>query len=59
MMPEGKEKNINLRISESELNSIKKASALLNLSVSAYIRMLVVADAEKKNHIAELRLQKR
>lgn len=58
-MPEGKEKNINLRISESELNSIRKASALLNLSVSAYIRMLVVADAEKRNHIAELRLQKR
>lgn len=58
-MPEGKEKNINLRISESELNSIRKASELLNLSVSAYIRMLVVADAEKRNHIAELRLQKR
>ena len=58
-MSEGKEKNINLRISESELNSIRKASELLNLSVSAYIRMLVVADAEKRNHIAELRLQKR
>lgn len=58
-MPEGKEKNINLRISESELNSIRKASELLNLSVSAYIRMLVVTDAEKRNHIAELRLQKR
>lgn len=58
-MPESKEKNINIRISESELNSIRKASELLNLSVSAYIRMLVVADAEKRNHIAELRLQKR
>lgn len=58
-MPESKEKNINIRIGESELNSIRKASELLNLSVSAYIRMLVVADAEKKNHIAELRLQKR
>lgn len=58
-MPESKEKNINIRIGESELNSIKKASELLNLSVSAYIRMLVVADAEKRNHIAELRLQKR
>lgn len=58
-MPESKEKNINIRISESELNSIRKASKLLNLSVSAYIRMLVVADAEKRNHIAELRLQKR
>lgn len=58
-MPESKERNINIRISESELNSIKKASALLNLPVSAYIRMLVVADAEKRNHIAELRLQKR
>lgn len=58
-MPESKEKNINIRIGESELKSIKKASELLNLSVSAYIRMLVVADAEKRNHIAELRLQKR
>ncbi len=58
-MPESKEKNINIRIGESELNSIRKASELLNLSVSAYIRMLVVADAEKRNHIAELRLQKR
>ena len=58
-MPESKERNINIRISESELNSIRKASELLNLSVSAYIRMLVVADAEKRNHIAELRLQKR
>lgn len=58
-MPESKEKNINIRIGESELNSIRKASKLLNLSVSAYIRMLVVADAEKRNHIAELRLQKR
>lgn len=58
-MPESKEKNINIRISESELNSIRKASELLNLSVSTYIRMLVVADAEKRNHIAELRLQKR
>ena len=58
-MPESKERNINIRISESELKSIRKASELLNLSVSAYIRMLVVADAEKRNHIAELRLQKR
>lgn len=58
-MTESKEKNINIRIGESELNSIRKASELLNLSVSAYIRMLVVADAEKRNHIAELRLQKR
>ena len=58
-MSESKEKNINIRIGESELNSIRKASELLNLSVSAYIRMLVVADAEKRNHIAELRLQKR
>ena len=58
-MLESKEKNINIRIGESELNSIKKASKLLNLSVSAYIRMLVVADSEKRNHIAELRLQKR
>ena len=58
-MPESKEKNINIRIGENELNSIRKASELLNLSVSAYIRMLVVADAEKRNHIAELRLQKR
>jgi len=58
-MPESKEKNINIRIGESELNSIRKASELLNLSVSAYIRMIVVADAEKRNHIAELRLQKR
>lgn len=58
-MTESKEKNINIRIGESELNSIRKASELLNMSVSAYIRMLVVADAEKRNHIAELRLQKR
>ena len=54
-MKECKEHRIQIRISESEYSQIRKASERMKLTVSAYMRMLSVSDAEKRNHIADLR----
>lgn len=55
MSKECKEHRIQIRISESEYAQIRKASERMKLTVSAYMRMLSVSDAEKRNHIADLR----
>lgn len=47
-----KEKVFNIRITESELETIEKASAIRKLSKSAYARMVLVNDAERLVEIA-------
>ena len=51
-MKQVKEKVFNIRISESELETIEKASAIRKLSKSAYARMVLVNDAERLVEIA-------
>lgn len=50
---EQKTVNIHFRVSESELKQIDEASERVKLTRSAYSRMIVVSDAEKRNRIAE------
>lgn len=46
-MKQIKEKILNIRISESELETIENASRIRKLSKSAYVRMVLVNDAER------------
>lgn len=46
-MKQSKEKILNIRISESELATIENASRIRKLSKSAYVRMVLVNDAER------------
>lgn len=50
-----KESKLIVRIDETEMESIRKASERMKLTVSAYVRMIMVSDAEKRNHVADLR----
>lgn len=51
-MIHNKEKVLNIRISEAEMNSIDKAAQIRKLSKSAYARMVLVTDAERTVEIA-------
>ena len=53
MNKEQKTVNIHFRVSESECKQIDEASERVKLTRSAYARMIVVSDAEKRNRIAE------
>lgn len=55
MITETKETRLHIRISESEMESIRRAADLMKLTTSAYVRMILVADAEKRCHLADLR----
>ena len=44
---EGKNERINIRVSAEELEQIKVKAAARHLSVSAYIRMIVLAEKEE------------
>ena len=50
---ESKETQIHFRLSESEMQQIEEASKRIKLTKSAYARMVVVTDAEKRNRLAE------
>lgn len=44
---EGKNEHIHIRVSAEELEKIKKKAAARHLAVSAYIRMIVLAEKEE------------
>lgn len=50
--PIPKEYDLHIRLSESEMKEIIKASERIKLSKSAYARMVIVSDAEKRNMLA-------
>lgn len=47
-----KEYDLHIRLSEAEMKEIMKASERIKLSKSAYARMVIVSDAEKRNMLA-------
>ena len=47
-----KESVLHIRLTETEMKEIEKASARIKLSKSAYARMIIVSDAEKRNVLA-------
>lgn len=52
-MVQNKEKVLNIRLTESELETIMKASAIRKLSKSAYARMIIVNEAERTVEVAK------
>ncbi len=52
-MHQNKEKTLNIRLTESEMETIMKASAIRKLSKSAFARMVIVNEAERTVEIAK------
>lgn len=51
--PIPKEYDLHIRLSETEMAQVIKASERMKLSKSAYARMIIVSDAEKRNMLAD------